>query len=116
MNSENHRSTESSVVKNNSRRRWSSAEKSDIVRRHLHDKTSQADLADQFGVAPGQISQWCKQALEGVESVFNGNSRRADKKHQKEIEQRDQKIHQLQEVVSELSTEVLQLKKSNGVI
>lgn len=115
MKSKN-RTIESSAVKSNSRRRWSSAEKSNIVRLHLRDKKPQADLADEFGVAPGQISQWCKQALEGVESTFNGSSKCIEKKHHKEIEQREQKIHQLQEVVSELSTEVLQLKKSTGVI
>ena len=115
MKSEN-RTIESSAEKSNSRRRWSASEKSKIVRLHLRGKKPQADLADEFGVAPGQISQWCKQALEGVETIFKGSSKRAEKKHLKEIEQREKKIHQLQEVVAELSTEVLQLKKSTGVI
>lgn len=97
------------------RKRWSVTDKAEIVRRHLRDKASVADLADEYGVAPGQISQWCKQALEGVESVFKGDIKKIDTKHQKEIKLKEDKIHQLQEVVSELSTEVLQLKKSNGV-
>ena len=114
MNTTNH-TRHLSSSKPGSRRRWSAAEKAAIVRRHLRDGTSQADLADEYGVAPGQISQWCKQALEGVETVFNGTTKRTETRHQKELNQREKKIHQLQEVVSELSTEVLQLKKSNGV-
>jgi len=114
MNTTNHTSNSSSS-KPAKYRRWSATDKATIVRRHLRDGTSQADLADEYGVAPGQISQWCKQALEGVESVFKGATKRAESRHQKELNQKEMKIHQLQEVVSELSTEVLQLKKSNGV-
>lgn len=114
MNTTNHTS-HSSRSKPAKNRRWSSAEKAVIVRRHLRDGVSQADLADEYGAAPGQISQWCKQALEGVESVFKGTTKRAESRHKKELDQREMKIHQLQEVVSELSTEVLQLKKTNGV-
>ncbi len=97
------------------RRRWGAADKAEIVRRHLRDKVSVADLADEYGVAPGQISQWCKQALEGVESIFKGDTRKIEAQHQKEILKKDYRINQLQEVVCELSTEVLQLKKPNGV-
>lgn len=104
-----------SRTKSATRRRWSAAEKAIIVRRYLRDGATQADLADEYGVAPGQISQWCKQALEGVENIFKGSARKTETTHQKELQLKEKKIHQLQDVVKELSTEVLQLKKSNGV-
>lgn len=106
--------TEPSSSKPAVRRRWGATDKARVVRRHLRDKVSVADLADEYDVAPGQISQWCKQALEGVESIFKGNAKKIEAQHQKEILQKDKKINQLQEVVCELSTEVLQLKKPNG--
>ena len=106
--------TESSSSKPAVRRRFGAAGKAGIVRRHLRDKVSVADLADEYDVAPGQIYQWCKQALEGVESIFKGDAKKIDAQHQKEILKKDSKINQLQEVVCELSTEVLQLKKPNG--
>lgn len=41
------------------RRRWTPEQKARIVRRHLQERVSLADLADETGAAPGQISQWC---------------------------------------------------------
>jgi len=107
--------TESSNTQSVVRKRWGATDKAAIVRRHLRDKVSVADLADEYSVAPGQISQWCKQALEGVESIFKGSAKKIEAQHQKEISKKDNKISQLQEVVCELSTEVIQLKKPNGV-
>ena len=95
--------------------RWSAVEKGVIVRSYLRDGVSQADLVAEYGVTPRQISQWSKQALEGIEAIFQGSTRKAETAHQKEILQREKKIHQLQDVVSELSREVLQLKKAGGV-
>lgn len=95
--------------------RWSAAEKGVIVRSYLRDGVSQADLVAEYGVTPRQISQWSKQALEGIEAIFQGSARKAETAHQKEVLQREKKIHQLQDVVSELSREVLQLKKASGV-
>ncbi|MES9857653.1 MAG: transposase [Sedimenticola sp.] len=107
--------TESLNSKPAVRRRWGAADKAVVVRRHLRDKVSVADLADEYNVAPGQISQWCKQALEGIESIFKGETKKIEAQHQKELLHKENKINQLQEVVCELSTEVLQLKKPNGV-
>ena len=96
------------------RRRWAPAEKARLVRRHLQEGVSLADLADESGAAPGQLSQWCKQALEGLEAVFSRTSQREEKAAIKELAGRDFRIRQLQEVVTELSEEVLRLKKASG--
>ncbi len=95
-------------------RRWTPAEKARIVRRHLQEKVSLADLADEYQVAPGQISAWCKQAMEGLEGVFAQTAKREDRAATRELGARNARISQLQEVVTELSEEVLRLKKANG--
>jgi len=95
-------------------RRWSAAEKARIVRRHLQEKVSLADLADEYKVAPGQISAWCKQAMEGLEGVFAQTAKREDRAVNRELVAKKTRISQLQEVVTELSEEVLRLKKANG--
>ncbi len=95
-------------------RRWTAAEKARIVRRHLQEKVSLADLADEYEVAPGQISAWCKQAMEGLEGVFAQSARHEDRAATRELTAKQARIGQLQEVVTELSEEVLRLKKANG--
>jgi transposase-like protein len=97
------------------RRRWSTQEKAKIVRRHLREEVSLADLADETGAAPGQISQWCKQGLEGLEGVFDRSGKKQERQMEQAVAARDARIRELQEVVTELSTEVLSLKKSVGV-
>ena len=95
-------------------RRWTAAEKARIVRRHLQEKVSLADLADEYKVAPGQISAWCKQAMEGLEGVFAQSAKREDRAATRELAAKNTRINQLQEVVTELSEEVLRLKKASG--
>ena len=57
-----------------SRRRWTAEQKAAIVRRYLQG-TSLADLADETGATPGQISQWRKQALAGSALRDRGHDR-----------------------------------------
>jgi len=97
------------------RRRWMAAEKAVVVRRHLQEGISLADLADETGAAPSQISRWCKEGLEGLESVFSQANRREQRAAVKVVTAKEDRIRQLQEVVTELSEEVLRLKKANGV-
>ena len=96
-----------------SRRRWTAEQKATIVRRHLQG-ASLADLADETGATPGQISQWRKQALEGLIEVFERSGTRQDAARAKELAAKEGRIHELQEVVAELSEEVLKLKKAGG--
>jgi len=96
------------------RRRWSPTDKARLVRRHLRDGVSLADLADESGAAPGQISQWCKQALESLEDVFSRVGQREQQAAAQELAAREARIRQLQEVVTDLSEEVLRLKKTRG--
>jgi transposase-like protein len=96
------------------RRRWSAEEKARIVRRYLRDRVSLADLSDETGASPAQISQWAKVLLEGAESVFAGEHKRLKRRVEKELRAKEARIAELQEVVSELSTEVLRLKKNPG--
>jgi transposase-like protein len=96
------------------RRRWKPEEKARIVRRYLRDKVSLADLADETGASPAQICQWTKALLESAEDVFSGELKKEKRAREKEIKKRDVKIVQLQEVVAELSSEVLRLKKEDG--
>ena len=97
------------------RRRWTAEEKAGIVRRHLQEGVSLADLAEETGAAPSQIRGWCKQGLEGLEGVLRQANQRERRAADKALSAKEARIGQLQEVVTELSEEVLRLKKTNGV-
>ena len=98
------------------RRRWSAEEKAQIVRRYLRDRISLADLADETGASPSMISHWTKLLLESADDIFAGNIKKIKKAKDKEIEARQLKIMELQEVIAELSSEVLRLKKEPGAV
>ena len=100
--------------KTGTHRRWTAEEKAEIVRRHLQEGMSIANLAEETGAAPGQIYRWCKEGLEGLEGVFLRSNRRERRAADKALATRETRIRQLQEVVTELSEEVLRLKKTNG--
>jgi transposase-like protein len=96
------------------RRHWSSKEKADIVRQYLRGERQPADLAEQYGISPAQIYQWAKTALEGLENTFERETPRAQQAYLKALTTKESRITELQEVVTELSTEILKLKKNSG--
>ena len=101
-------------VTTKTRRRWTAEEKARIVRRHLRDRVSLADLADETGASPSLISQWVKTLMESAEAIFANELKKVKKVREKELMAKEVRIAQLQEVVAELSTEVLRLKKGSG--
>ena len=79
-----------------SRRRWTAEEKAQIVRRHLRDKVSLADLADETGASPSLISQWVKTLMESAEAIFANELKKVKKVREKELMAKEARIAQLQ--------------------
>lgn len=95
------------------RRRWSAQEKTRIVRQHLRDGVAVADLAEQTGAAPGLIHTWIKIALERLD-LDDRRTQASDRQQAQLVARKDARIRRLEEVIVELSTEVLTLKNGNG--
>jgi transposase-like protein len=104
----------SSLPENGKKKRWTVEEKAQIVRRYLKDHVGLADLAEETGRTPGLILGWAKQALEGIEQTFSREMHPQRKVLHREIQEKEDRIRRLESVVSELSTENLELKKSTG--
>jgi hypothetical protein len=51
-------------------KRFTPAQKAEIVRRHRSGKEPVSDLADKFGAQPSQIHNWVRQVLEQAERAF----------------------------------------------
>lgn len=97
------------------RRRWTSAEKAQIVRRHRREGVAVADLAEATGAAPSLIHGWIKLALERLDlTVEDRRMQAVDAHHARRVARTDARIRQLEGVVAELATEVLTLRKSDG--
>ncbi len=99
-----------------SRRRFTSEEKSSIVRRHLIDKVPMSDLCDEFGLRPTQIYAWQKQLFENAAMAFERPGYRAKQEDGKDrrIKALEAKIQKKNEVVAEILEEHVQLKKELG--
>ncbi len=87
------------------RKRHPAAFKARVALEAAKQTKTVAELAKAFQVHPVQISQWKKQLLEGVESLFRDGRRR-----QREPGQADQA--ELYEKIGRLDMEVEWLKKS----
>jgi transposase len=64
------------------RRKFTAAQKAEIVRRHLKDKVPVSSLAEELSVQPTLIYQWVTSALEQLEHLFakNENGKQASSK------------------------------------
>jgi transposase len=107
------------------RRHFSDAQKATVVRRHLGDKVSVSDLADEYKIQPSQIYLWVKQVLEQAERAFQQSDAKRgrvarDPKDQKiaaleaRVAQQQAKLVQKNEVIAELMEENVLAKKSAG--
>ena len=84
------------------------------VRRHWQEGITLADRAAESRASPGQISRWCKEALEGLENVLAQAQRREQRAVTGLVAARETRIRELQDMVSELSEAVLRLTKGSG--
>jgi transposase-like protein len=89
------------------RKRHSAAFKARVALEAAKQTRTLAELARAFQVHPVQISQWKKQLLDGVESLF-GDSRRREQDQSQAIQA------QLYEQIGRLNMEVEWLKKKSA--
>jgi transposase len=65
------------------------------VREALKEEVTIAEIAARFSIHPNQVSEWKKQALEGLADIFEGKAGRNDAAHEAQIKELHAKIGQL---------------------
>lgn len=99
------------------------AEKLAILKRYLVEKVPISELCDQYGLQPSQVYYWQAQLFEQGASVFERKSGRkqAATSEARRIErletalaQKELKLAQKNEVISELMEENVRAKKATG--
>lgn len=99
---------------NRKRKQYQAAEKVSIIRKHLIEKQSVADLCDEHGMAPSVYYRWQTQFFEGGESAFAATTKTAVTHLQQEVQQLEEKLARKDAVLGEVMEEYITLKKSVG--
>lgn len=77
------------------RKRYSAEYKAKVAREALKEEATIAEIAARFSIHPNQVSEWKKQALEGLADIFEGKAGRNDTAHEAQIRHLHAKIGQL---------------------
>ena len=107
------------------RKRLSGPEKIAIVKRYLVERVPISDLCDEYGLQPSQIYRWQAAIFEHGADVFDLKKGRHAKaaesakdariaKLEAVVAQKDAKLAQKNEVISELMEENILAKKASG--
>ena len=101
------------------RRRYTPEQKAAILRRHLGDKIPVSDLCDEFKIQPSVFYTWQKQLLENLSAAMEDGRkpRRAEttelEQQQKKVEALESKLVRKNDVIAEISQEIVELKKKS---
>lgn len=77
------------------RKRYAADFKARVVREALKEQLTIAEIATRFSIHPNQVSEWKKQAIEGLADIFTGKVGRSDAVHEAQIKELHAKIGQL---------------------
>ena len=77
------------------RNRYSAEFKAKVAREALKEEATIAAIAARFNIHPNQVSDWKRQALEGLADIFTGKAGRNDIAHEAQIKELHSKIGQL---------------------
>lgn len=98
------------------RKRYTPEEKTHILRELLDNSVPLSELAQRHEIHPGVIRNWKKELFEGALDIFSGKHKKRKNKNSKES-QLEVKVTSMQEVITDLTTENVKLrKKFHGAI
>ena len=97
------------------RRRFSDVQKTKAVLSHVQDGVPVSQVCEDLGIHPNQYYDWQKQAFSGLPHVFSRDTIRQERSHQREVDNLKAKLSQKDEVIAELLTEHIALKKKTEV-
>lgn len=96
------------------RRRLTPEQKIAILKAHLLDKKPVSDLCDQHGISPTLFYRWQQELFERGKTVFEGQNDKPPVQMERRVSALEQRLARKNEVMAELLTEHIMLKKSLG--
>ena len=94
--------------------RFSDVQKTKSVLAHVQDGVPVSQVCENLGIHPNQYYDWQKQPFSDLAHVFSKNAIRQERSHQREVDNLKSKLSQKDEVIAELLTEHIALKKRLG--
>jgi len=98
------------------RRRFLPEEKATILRRHLADKVSVADLCDEYKIQPSVFYHWQRQLLDHAARALEP-SRHAGQRERKlegRVEALEERLQHKDGIIARISEEFVKVKKELG--
>lgn len=99
---------------NQERRHFSPQEKVKILREHLLEKKPISEVCQKYQIQPTLFYLWQKTFFENGVAAFERSGRRTPSAEERKIEKLESKLKHKDEVMAELLTEHIMLKKSLG--
>jgi len=84
-----------------------------ILREHLENKVSIADLADKYHVHPNLIGRWKKEMFEGAVGTFSRNRGKDDKRTERKFRELESKLQKRDTLIAHIVAENIELKKND---
>ena len=94
------------------RRRFSDVKKPKIVLSHVQDGVLVSKVCENLGIHSNQYYEWQKQAFSSLPHVFSRDAIRQERSHQREVDNLKSRLSQKDEVIAELLSEHIALKKT----
>ena len=91
----------------NGKRKWAAAEKPRIVLEGMNPGVAVSDLCRREGISPNLYYLWKKQLLSSASKIFDAKAGRPSAAEEKQAAE----LQRLKDVVVEITTENLELKK-----
>jgi len=98
------------MSKHSTGKRYTAAQKAEIVLELLQDEKNIAQIASKYEVHPSQIYRWKNLALERFALLFEDGARQ-----QQQVKQYEQEIQQLYAEIGRLTLKLDWLKKKSGL-
>lgn len=92
------------------RRTFSAKQKAKIALEALQERLPKGEIATQFEVHPNQVSLWKKQAIDGLESIFEDRRKQND-----QAADQAQLIEDLYQKIGRLQMELDWVKKKSAI-
>ena len=99
------------------KKRYTSEEKTMILREHFEQHISISDVADKYGVHPNAIYKWKKQMYESTPQSLTKNHKKSDKsliKSERRIAELEALLTQRETLIAELVDDNIRLKKKTS--
>jgi transposase len=77
------------------RKRYAAEFKAKVALEAIKGEATAAEIATRFGIHPNQVTDWKKQAMEGMVEVFTGKTERHTAENEAQIKELHAKIGQL---------------------